>query len=265
MSLITLMTDFGRCDGYVGVMRGVIAKIAAAATVVDLTHDIPPQNVGAARFVAMNSYRYFPAGTVHCIVVDPGVGTRRRAIAVAVTVDGDVQFFVAPDNGVLDGVLAIATDSNCRAVSLTNRTYWRTKEPSATFHGRDIFAPVAAHLAQGVDFALIGEAISVSALVRMSFRSAIATSQGICGSIQYIDRFGNAITNIPAEQVTARSWQIRTQGQTFQSYRSYGDAPSGRLLGLIGSHDWVEIAVNGGSAAKRLGLQVGTSVTVMGC
>ncbi len=257
MSLITLMTDFGTGDGCVGVMKGVIAQVSATATVLDLTHDIPPQDVMAARFVAMNSCPYFPAGTVHCMVVDPGVGTSRRAIVVEAEVAGVIQYFVAPDNGLLDGILS---QQIRQVVTLTNQAYWRTRQPSQTFHGRDIFAPVAAHLAAGVNLREFGAEVSKESLVRLRVGDAIATPQGFQGIVQYIDRYGNAITNIPAGSVTGRSWQMRVGEQGVRQYASYGEAQPGELLGLIGSHGWVEIAVNGGSAAERLGLSIGDGV-----
>lgn len=258
MSLITLITDFGSCDGYVGVMKGVIAQVAAGIKVVDLTHRIPPQDVMAARFNLLNSHRYFPVGTVHCVVVDPGVGTARRAVAVAAEVDGQPQQFVAPDNGVLDGILSHAG----QAVVLSNPHYWRTATPSQTFHGRDIFAPVAAHLANGVPLSQMGETVAISTLARLPMAVATLLPQGCQGAVQYLDHFGNAVTNIPAIWVTAKRWQLECRGQQIAAYTTYGDAPVGQLLGLIGSHSWVEIAVNGGHAAHRLGLQVGDGVTV---
>jgi S-adenosylmethionine hydrolase len=141
--IITLLTDFGLQDPYGGVMKGAIATLAPTATVIDLTHQIPPQDVAAARFALMSAFPYFPSGTVHTVVVDPGVGTARRAIAIAT----EASYLVGPDNGVFSGVL---TQTTVRAaVALTNPRYWRTPDPSQTFHGRDIFAPVAAHLALG--------------------------------------------------------------------------------------------------------------------
>ncbi|MEO1590347.1 MAG: SAM-dependent chlorinase/fluorinase [Cyanobacteria bacterium J06632_22] len=259
MSLITLMTDFGTCDGYVGVMKGVIAQLGAGVRVVDVTHDIPPQDVMAARFVVMNSYPYFPARTVHCVVVDPGVGTDRRGIALEAAVDGQRQFFVAPDNGVLDSLRGQVK----RSVALTNPEYWRVRRPSRTFHGRDIFAPVAAHLATGVDLSRLGEVVTVDSLVRLPMEDAIATPQGFQGVIQYIDRFGNAITTIPGRCVTGRPWQLLVGERSVLPYSSYGDAQLGELLGLIGSHGWVEIAVNQGSAAERLRLRNGDRVTLV--
>ena len=262
MSLITLLTDFGLRDGYVGVLKGVIAQIAADVPTVDLTHDIAPQAVVAARFVLMNSYRYFPTGTVHCIVVDPGVGTDRRAIALEAEVAGQRQFFVAPDNGVLDGILGRWGSPVGRVVTLTHSEYWRVQQPSHTFHGRDIFAPVAAHLATGTELDRLGEAVSADSLVRLPKADAIATPQGFHGTVQYIDRFGNAVTTLPAQDVAAKPWRLSVKERLVLQYASYGQAQPGDLLALIGSHGWVEIAVNQGSAAARLGLQIGDRVAL---
>ena len=160
--IMTLLTDFGYQDGYGGVMKGLIASSCPTAQLIDLTHSIPPQNIAAARFTLLNAYAHFPLGTVHLVVVDPGVGTTRRAIALQIS----HGYLVGPDNGVLSGVVdavgAIA------AVELTNPDYWRTAEPSTTFHGRDIFAPVAAHLVAGVPLEKLGATISPTSLTRIA-------------------------------------------------------------------------------------------------
>ncbi|MEO0755573.1 MAG: SAM-dependent chlorinase/fluorinase [Cyanobacteria bacterium J06648_16] len=258
MSLITLMTDFGTCNVYVGVMKGVIAQIAPQVPTIDLTHAVPPQDIVTARFNLMSSCPYFPEGTVHCVVVDPGVGTARRAVAVEAQIQGQTQYFVAPDNGVLDGILAEAR----RAVSLTCADYWRLPMPSQTFHGRDVFAPVAAHLAIGVGLARLGKAVLIESLVRLQTEDAIAIPNGYRGCIQYIDGFGNAITNLGAEILPSGPWQIQAGGQSIVSRATYGEAATGTLLALVGSDGWVEIAVNRGSAADCLNLQVGSPVTL---
>jgi S-adenosyl-L-methionine hydrolase (adenosine-forming) len=152
--ILTLLTDFGLNDVYVGVMKGVIAQVNPQLRVIDLTHQIPPQNVTAAQFNLMNAYPYFPPGTVHVAVVDPGVGGTRRAIAIQLA----EAFLVGPDNGLLSGV--VAQKQVIQAVELTNTRYWRNATPSSTFHGRDIFASVGAHLASGVAIAEMGDAIA---------------------------------------------------------------------------------------------------------
>jgi len=237
--VITLLTDFGDRDGYVGVMKGVIVSIYPEVRLIDLTHSIPPQNLAAARFTLLNAYPYFPAGTVHLVVVDPGVGTARRAIAVQ-TPRG---FLVGPDNGVLSGV--IDGSENITAVELTEPKYWRSPQPSHTFHGRDIFAAAAAHLVAGIDLNELGRAIAPDSLVRIAIPPPEILENRIVGSVQHIDHFGNIVTTIPVGAVKM------PVGQT------YGDVEIGHAIALVGSHGWVEIAVNGSSAQARLRLAIG--------
>lgn len=255
--LVTLLTDFGLSDVYVGVMKGVIAQVNPGVRVIDLTHEVLPQDVAAARFCLMNAYPYFPPGTVHVAVVDPGVGSARRAIAVELE-DG---FLVGPDNGLFGGVLsryrAIA------AVELTNAKFWRSGQLSSTFHGRDIFAPVAAHLASGVGLQALGTAIDLQSLVQLPMLSYRSEGNRIWGSVQYCDRFGNLITNIPGSEVRGCVWAVMVGEQEIVGVSSYSDRASGALLALVGSHGWVEVAVNGGSAEANLQLKVGDIVEVL--
>ncbi|MEW6497594.1 MAG: SAM-dependent chlorinase/fluorinase [Cyanobacteriota bacterium] len=244
--LITLLTDFGLKDVYVGVMKGIIAQINPQLTVVDLTHQIPPQNIAAARFNLINAYPYFPTGTVHIAVVDPGVGSHRRGIALQL----DESFLVGPDNGLFSGVLN--QTQVAAAVELTNPEYWRTPTPSTTFHGRDIFAPVGAHLASGVAIAQLGKSIDPNTLVQLALPEPTLTTSGIAGCIQYIDHFGNLVTNIPGTEVQGKIWSVAIGDRTITSSQTYSDRPLGEAVALIGSHGWVEIAVNGGSAQQAL-------------
>lgn len=255
--MLTLLSDFGLSDIYVGVMKGLVAKISPQLTVVDLTHQVPPQNIWAARFCLMNAVPYFPAGTVHVAVVDPGVGSRRRAIAVEFA----RGFLVGPDNGIFSGVLS--EYSGITAVELTNSNYWRTIEPSATFHGRDIFAPVAAHLANGVPLQQLGNFIDPSTLVQLDIPPCIPTNTGVSGCIQYIDHFGNLITNIPGAYVADKTWWVETAELVISGYKTYYDSPVGKSVALVGSHGWVEIAVNGGNAQSQLQLSWGERVQVI--
>ncbi len=257
MGVITLLTDFGHRDSYVGVMKGVIASISPQSQVIDLTHGIRPQAILAARFNLLTSYKYFPEGTVHVVVVDPGVGTQRTAVAAQVMTPAGLQTVVAPDNGILTGFPVTA------AVALTNSDYWYTSQPSYTFHGRDIFAPVAAHLANGVAIDELGAPLAVSDLVSLAIRDAIATDQGYRGSIQYIDHFGNLVTNIPENALANRPWQVRVGKALVPYYTTYGETQPGTLLALIGSHGYVEIAVSNGSAAEMLTGQVGDRVELI--
>lgn len=255
--VITLLTDFGYQDGYVGVMKGVIMNICPPARLVDLTHAVPSQNLAAARFTLLNAYPYFPTGTIHTVVVDPGVGTERRAVAVEVA-EG---YLVGPDNGVLSGVLERV--SAIAAVSLTNPQYWRSPTPSHTFHGRDIFAPAAAHLAAGVPLSELGEAIAVDSLIKIAVPSPQITKAEIAGTVQHIDHFGNIITTIPAAAIRQGNWQMQVGKVEMPLKQTYGEVEIGHALALVGSHGWVEIAVNGSSAQARLRLAIGDEVKLL--
>lgn len=254
---LTLLSDFGLSDVYVGVMKGAIAQINSELTVVDLTHQIPPQNIAAARFCLMNAYCYFPDGTVHVAVVDPGVGSTRRAIAVEFA----AGFLVGPDNGLFSGVLS--QSPALRAVELTNPDYWRITHPATTFHGRDIFAPVGATLASGVALNQLGRAIDPATLVQLAIPECTQTDTGVAGYIQYIDHFGNSVTNIPGAYVQGFTWSVVAAGLTIPGCQTYSDRPAGYAIALIGSHGWVEIAINGGNAQLKLQLDWGASVQVL--
>lgn len=254
--LMTFLSDFGDRDVYVGIMKGVIAQINPRLRVVDLTHQIPPQDIAAARFCLMNAYPYFPVGTVHVAVVDPGVGSKRRAIAVEFA----QGFLVGPDNGIFSGVLsqspAMSTTGYAyAAVELTNLNYWRTPQPSKTFHGRDIFAPVAANLANGVPLKQLGQEIDPASLVKLDIAECKQTSNDVVlGCIQYIDHFGNLVSNIPASYVQGKNWYVQAAGLSIPGCETYNDVNVGELIALVGSHGWVEIAINSGNAHSQLQL-----------
>lgn len=254
--LITLLSDFGLNDVYVGVVKGVIANVNPALTVIDLTHQIPPQNVIAAQFNLLNAYPYFAPGTVHLAVVDPGVGGARRSIAIELS-DG---MLVGPDNGIFTGLLAQRTV--VQAVALTNTAYWRVPQPSNTFHGRDIFAPVAAHLASGVPITTVGEPIDPATLAKLPLASCTATSTGYVGNVQHVDRFGNVITNIPGDYVQGKNWSVLVGKRSIPGCNTYSEVAPSAPLALIGSHGWVEIAVNGGDAQFQLRLNWNDAVQV---
>ncbi|HEY9852635.1 MAG TPA: SAM-dependent chlorinase/fluorinase [Leptolyngbyaceae cyanobacterium] len=255
--IITLLTDFGLRDVYVGVMKGVIAQINPSLNVIDLTHEIPPQSIAAGRFCLMSAYSYFPEGTVHIAVVDPGVGSSRRGVAIAFA----AGFLVGPDNGLFSGILN--QSSAIAAVELTNPQYWRTPTPSNTFHGRDIFAPVGAHLASGVALAELGKPIDPATLVQFPIRECTETEDGLIGVIQYVDRFGNLITNIPGNLVQGKNWFIEISDFTISGNTTYSDREVGSLLALVASHGWVEIAVNNGNAQSILQVDWGSEVKVL--
>ena len=254
MGTITMLTDFGYRDSYVGVMKGVIASISPQSQVIDLSHGIAPQDIVAARFNLLTSYGYFPLGTIHVVVVDPGVGTQRAAVAAQVSVPDGFHTIIVPDNGIVTGMPITA------AVALTNQTYWRSPQASHTFHGRDIFAPAAAHLAQGIPFDELGVALSVADLVRLDIDDITKTNQGYHGCIQYVDHFGNLVTNIPGDRLSNQAWHVSFGQHHIPYCTTYGLTEEGSALALMGSHGYVEIAVNGGSAAATLDGQVGDSV-----
>lgn len=255
--IITFTTDFGTRDIFVGVMKGVILGIHPHATLVDITHDIAPQNILQGAFLLANAIKYFPANAVHVVVVDPGVGSPRRAIAVQT---GET-FFVAPDNGVL--TLAIQR-SEIRAIQLTKPQYW-LPHVSNTFHGRDIFAPVAAHLSLGVPLDALGEPIND--LVQLSqCNAAWRAGNEIAGYVAHIDHFGNVITNIDEKLLAgidrARA-TITLHGKTLTGIKAtYAAVAQGELLALVSSGGTLEIAMRNGNAAQTLGAQLGDQVIV---
>lgn len=255
-ALVTMLTDFGEEDGYTAIMKGVIACINPQSRVIDITHQIPPQNIAAARFCLMNAYSYFPTPTVHLAVVDPGVGSRRRGVAISIA-EG---YLVGPDNGVFSGVLSLSPA--LAAVELNNPEYWLTPAPSSTFHGRDIFAPVAAHLTRGVDLQSLGRTIELNTLVKLPLPELTEHQGMIIGAIQYIDHFGNLVTNIPAVKVRGKSWQAMIKNVTISQVTTYSDSKLGALLALIGSHGYLEIALNGGNAQERLAVNWGDKVEI---
>ena len=257
MSVITLTTDFGTKDWFVGTMKGVIASIAPRCTVVDLTHDLRPRDIRSGAFALAASHRFFPKGTVHVAVVDPGVGSRRKAIAVQ-TARG---VFVGPDNGVLSWALA---REKVRAIhALENETYF-VQPVSRTFHGRDIFAPVAAHLSRGVPIQKLGPALQ--AFVRLDWPEPRERRSGIEGEVVYIDRFGNAITNLEdrllrdSEGAFCEIYGPRRRVCPLKS--SYQAVVPKKPVAVAGSSGFLEIAVNGGSAETTLRVSIGTRVVL---
>lgn len=250
---ITLTTDFGLLDHYVGVMKGVIATIAPDASVVDITHDIPPFMISEGAYVVGQTYPYFPAGTVHVAVVDPGVGSNRRAILL----EAAGQFFVGPDNGVFSFVLSRA-DWRCR--ELNQERFFRPAV-SATFHGRDIFAPVAAHLAAGAPPAELGPVIDNP--YQLSLAKPVRAARRIwMGTVLKVDRFGNLITNFPAADFSELSQTPfrMTVGLSQVDYLTpnYAVAPIGEPVLIAGSAGFYEVIANQASAAKILGVGSGT-------
>ena len=274
---IVLLTDFGLSDAYVGMMRGVIHGINPAAHVIDLTHGIGPQDVRHGAVVLADSFRYFPAGSIFVAVVDPGVGTDRAAILLETP---DARF-VAPDNGLLTlvcrqhdpsfGDTAESAHSpvptGCRAWRLTNPDYWQ-HPVSATFHGRDVFAPVAAHLSTGATLDALGE--PTSTITALSLPIPQPDGNTIAGQVIFADAFGNLVTDITADlldQIGATAGRpnvtVTIAGHTITGLsRTFHDPPDHGLRALIGSHGRLEIAVVDGSAAAMLGVSSGAVVDI---
>jgi S-adenosylmethionine hydrolase len=249
MSIVTLTTDFGTQDYYVGAMKGVMLAIAPRARLVDLTHQVPPQDLLAGAFVLRHAACEFPPGTIHLAVVDPGVGTLRRPLAARAA----GQLWVGPDNGLFSFAFG-DSERQIRAIVHPGLTSSRR---SATFHGRDLFAPAAAHLAAGFPFEEIGPPVADPVcLEEMTPRRQAGR---IRGQIIHVDRFGNLVTNIPAADLAGWEKGLRIHlgsGWELQGIcRTYADVGPGRLLALIGSAGLLEVSVNGGSAARMLGIE----------
>ncbi len=277
--LITLTTDFGTADGYVGTMKGVILGIVPKTHLVDLSHEVAPQNVRQAAFVLLAAYPFFPAHTVHLVVVDPGVGSARRAIALRTPAGA----FVGPDNGVFSYVMACEPAE--ALVALTEPRY-HLPCVSHTFHGRDVFAPAAAHLAAGVHIVDLGPAVSDPVTLPLPRLEVAAT--GVVGQVLHVDHFGNVITSIgrllwgddelllePAFgkargrvqdakcRIVAVNARVEVAGQEIVGVRrAYAQVEPGEMLVLIGSSGYLEIAVREGSAARALGVRPGDEVVL---
>ncbi|MFN2565393.1 MAG: S-adenosyl-l-methionine hydroxide adenosyltransferase family protein [Gemmatimonadaceae bacterium] len=243
--VVTLLTDFGTADGYVAEMKGVILSRAPEATIVDVTHDVAPQDVECGRLALARYWRRFPPGTVHVAVVDPGVGSARAALAV----QSDERSLVGPDNGVLSPALLVA---GARAVTLPIPA-----GAAPTFHGRDVFAPAAADLALGAPLDALGSP-ALDLVIRRTPEPRRLPDGSIEGQVITIDRFGNAITNL----LSLRAQSVDVNGTVLPLRRSYADVSSGEPIALVGSTGLIEIAVRDGNGAKTLGLQRGSVVVV---
>ena len=258
--LITLLTDFGTADYFSGAMKGVILTLSPAAQIIDISHEISPQDVSAAAFVLLASYRSFPPGTIHVAVVDPGVGSSRRAILVA----AGGHLFVGPDNGIFSYICDRHADY--RVIKLTNEKYF-CRPISATFHGRDIFAPVAAALSRGVELEEFGPEIKDEIRLR-SLAPRRLTDSKLEARIIHIDRFGNCITNLtpddlPFDRPGGRP-QLRVNGKTVKSFRRFfsEEGSKEKLFGIWGSAGFLELAAANSSAAKILHAKPGEKVIV---
>ncbi len=251
------MTDFGTRDAFVGIMKGVILSIAPTACIVDLSHDIPPQDILTGALTLRSAAPFFPPGTIHVAVVDPGVGSQRRAIVV----ETRNALFVGPDNGLLS--LAAPPESYVQVVYLTNTQYFLPRL-SHTFHGRDVFAPVAAHLSCGVSPKVLGPTLPT--IEQLSLPVVVRTESQLTGSVIAIDRFGNLTTNIteadllpfPRETLSVSIGPVQIQGLA----STYAAVALGTTVAVINSWGMLEIAVRNGSAAQQLRMLVGTRVCV---
>lgn len=257
-NIITLMTDFGTNDHYVGVMKGVMLNINPQIEIVDITHSIPPQDIHGAAFLIDSAHRYFPTGTIHVIVVDPGVGSERRAIVCQT----ETAYFVCPDNGILTHILR--NEERICTVAVENSAYF-LPQVSNTFHGRDIFAPVAAHLSRGVSIDKLGSPVTHP--VQLPVPRPEVTDKAVIGQVIWIDSFGNLVTNISHEILGSLEGQdsvvIRAGGTEIDHLnRSYAESAVGEALAIVGSFNRLEISINQGDAAQVLGLQRGDRVTI---
>jgi S-adenosyl-L-methionine hydrolase (adenosine-forming) len=248
VALITLLTDFGLADTYVGQMKGAILSVAPDATLVDLSHAVPPQDLLAGAFLLWTAVEAFPIETIHVGVVDPGVGSARRAIAIR-SRRGDL--FVGPDNGLLIPA-ADRLGGVEFAVELNRREYWRPRG-SSTFHGRDIFGPVAAHLASGVHLEALGSA--VSDVLRLSLPEA----RGFQGEVIHVDTYGNLVTNLAAAALPPR-FSVQLSAHVIRQATTYSDVAPGELLALVGSSGLLEISARDASAAALTAARRGTPV-----
>jgi len=257
MAVVTLTTDFGTTDPFVGIMKGVILARAPGTSIVDLVHDLPPQNVRAGALVLRQAMPYFPPGTIHVVVIDPGVGGARRPLCVETA----GAFLVGPDNGVLS-LAAPAVDIR-RIVHLTHELFLLSPR-SATFHGRDIFAPVAAALAAGTPSIALGP--EVPDMQRIEFPPVVQEGAGLRGEVLWVDRFGNLVTNVTQEALGGfppRDVSISIRGVRLRGIAtSYSDVSTGEPVALVNSWGHLEIAVRDGSAAAVLTAGIGEAVRV---
>jgi len=273
--VITLTTDFGTGDGYVASMKGVILGINPKVNIVDISHSVEPQFIRDASFIIHTSWRYFPEGSIHIVVVDPGVGSHRRAVILKTP----SAYFVTPDNGTLSYVLheiaemhpshiaakiEPATVRNvpegCEAVWLTRKEYWR-HPVSATFHGRDIFAPVAANLSLDIPITEFGESADRLTVFPIPVPFKDGTGHTV-GHIIHIDHFGNLVTNLRNRDIPPGGAAVEISNQRIDNTSRYYSQGSG-LMALIGSNDYLELSVRDGSAAAVLGVHVGDTIKLL--
>jgi len=259
MSIISLTTDFG--DLYPAAVKAVILGINPGVQIIDVTHSIRQAGIREGAFALYSLVPYFPAKTVHIGIVDPGVGTSRRALAIKAGKSGYEQFFVGPDNGLL--IPAARCLGEMEVYEITNREIMLKSGISATFHGRDIFAPVGAHLSKSFPIKELGP--QVSHFVNLDFGNFGIDGSFLVGEVIFADNFGNVITNIPEDVILrffAFGSEVEVNGRRVPFVQTYGFAGQEKPLILIGSHGFLEIAINGGNAALKFGLKNGSPVTI---
>lgn len=256
--IITLLTDFGTVDSYVGAMKGAVLSINPDATIIDISHQIPPQDIMAGAFVLSHAAPFFPTGTIHIAVVDPGVGEKRKPILI----ETDRYFFVGPDNGIFS--LALQNERIRWKIHLTNKDYF-LGHISPTFHGRDIFSPVAAYLSLGIEPFLFGK--KIKAIKRLEIKKPVRCSGKIIGQIIRIDRFGNLITNIDEGLLKSifknRRFKVEVCGNIIEKFvPTYSYAKKDEIISLIGSSGFLEIAMREKDISAELGMKRGDKVEV---
>jgi S-adenosylmethionine hydrolase len=256
--IITLLTDFGTEDSYVGAMKGVILSINPDATIIDISHQIPPQDITAGAFVLSQAAPFFPKGTIHIAVVDPGVGGKRKPMLIQT----DRYFFVGPDNGIFS--IALQNERIRQKIHLANKDYF-LGHISSTFHGRDIFSPVAAYLSLGIDPAVLGK--KIKKIKDLGFKKPYVKNRKITGQIIHIDRFGNLITNIDAGLLKCvfknRRFEVEVCGNIIEKFiPAYSYAKKDEIIILTGSSGLLEIAKRDANAGQEIGAEKGDRVEV---
>ena len=254
---IALLTDFGYQDGFVGVMKGVIHSIYHDANIIDISHDIKSYDIYAANWVLSTGYKYFPPESIFVCVIDPGVGSNRRSILI----EADEYYLIGPDNGVFTTI--IENSKNVKAIQLDKPEFWLS-DISKTFHGRDIFAPVAAYLAKNDScIETFGTKIRLESLTTLKLTAPVCSKEHIIGTVVYIDHFGNLITDIPADWLVEKNIRINIDTKTiYKISASYIDEPPGHPIAIYGSHGFLEIATNSSNAAKDLNRKIGQKIHI---
>lgn len=254
MAIITLTTDFGTADGFVGAMKGAILSIAPQTTIADITHEIPPHDIRAGTFAVETALPHFPPNTIHVVVVDPGVGSDRAAILV----ETEHGRYLAPDNGVLTSV--VPEESAAKLFTLDKPAYWRS-QVSATFHGRDIFAPAAAHLANGVSPHLLGT--PTTKMARLPWPQPRRCGDDLVGEVIHVDHFGNLITNVRLADLGAQphATHFRLRGLLIAGLTPHYAAGDG-IMAVVNSGGRIEIALPGAPAAHTLNIGIGEEIRI---